>query len=73
MDLLFETPNDLLRMCCVCSKIYLNANGSSQWIGEEHPMYQDLILSYRGNITHGYCSDCYEILMREFQQECKII
>ena len=65
MDLLSERQKDLLKMCCVCGKIYLSMNGHSRWVGKEHPMYEamyeDLMLIYREekDITHDkYCDVC---------------
>jgi len=58
MDLSSLTSEDLLRMCCVCKKVFLNMNGHSEWIGEEHPMYWDLRDIYGEEITHGYCNAC---------------
>ncbi len=60
MDLLSEAPKDLLRKCCVCDRIYLNSNGSSQWIDKKHPMYEELIEIYGEEVTPGYCKRCFE-------------
>lgn len=60
MDLLSKTPKDLLKMCCVCKKIFININEHFEWIDETHPMYQDLIEIYRKDVTHGYCDVCFE-------------
>jgi len=50
-----------VRKCCVC-KNYISNNGNKSVILS--PLNEEIILKDR-DISHGYCSGCYEEALRE--------
>ena len=67
-----DIEKKVLGMCCRCETIRVD-NENNLWLKREDNavLYDEMVKSFEGRISHGYCPEHYKMAMEEVRRYCE--